>query len=53
MSRQKQDWDDWVNLDIPGEDPVKLRDDAPDDIKKKFEEWRKKEAEYKKKGWYV
>ena len=53
MSRQKQDWDDWVDLDAPGDEPLKLRKDAPEDIKKNFEEWKKKEAEYKKKGWYT
>ena len=42
MSHQKQDWDDWIDGDAPGNEPLRLRKDAPDEIKKKFEEWEKK-----------
>ena len=50
MSRQKQEWDDWVDLDTPGDEPLKLREGAPDKIKKQFEEWQRQDAEDKAKG---
>ena len=50
MSHQKQDWDDWVDGEAPGDEPLRLRQDAPEDIKKKFEEWQKKDTEDKNNG---
>ena len=53
MSQIKQDWDDWVDGSAPGNEPIRLRDDAPEKIKKQFEEWKKRKSEEEAKGWYI
>ena len=30
---QKQDWDDWVDVDALGREPLRLREDAPEEMK--------------------
>jgi hypothetical protein len=43
--RSEQDWDDWIDGDAPGEEPLRLCEDAPEEIRKHFEEWKKQKAE--------
>ena len=50
MSEQKPEWWDWIDLDKPVDEPMRLRKEAPEDVKEKFEEWQKKKAEERAKG---
>ena len=43
---QTPDWWEWVNRDVPSGSPKTLKDNAPEDVKKKFEEWNRKRQEY-------
>jgi len=45
MSSQRPDWWDWIELNKPIHEPMRLKDDAPEDVKRKFEEWQKRKAE--------
>jgi len=48
-SIEKPDWWEWLELKKPVYEPMRLKDDAPEEMKKKFEEWReKKKAEISK-----
>ena len=40
MPRQLYEWDDWRDRTRKINEPMRLRDDAPEEIKKKFEEFR-------------
>ena len=31
----------WMNWDIPANEPPKLCEEAPDEVKKEFEEWKR------------
>jgi hypothetical protein len=42
---QKPDWWGWVELEKPVYEPMRLKDNAPDEVKKKFEEWQKQKKE--------
>ena len=46
MMRQKPECWQWVDLNVPGGSPLKLKKDAPDDVKEKFNEWNQKKLEY-------
>jgi len=50
---QKPDWWEWVKKDVPIGTPWELLEDAPDDVKAKFEEWKQKEEKNKKEGLHV
>ena len=39
-------WDEWVDKSTPGGMPLKLLPNAPDEVKKGFEEWQEINAEY-------
>lgn len=41
--REKQIWDDWVKYNNAGY-INEIRDDAPDDVKKAYEEYMKKQS---------
>ena len=43
MTRQKAEWDDWRDRTRKINEPMRLRDDTPEEIKKKFEEWKKRQ----------
>ena len=47
---QQPEWWEWVDHDIPGGEPIKLLKDAPEEIKKKFEEWQRQREEDRAKG---
>ena len=47
---QKPEWWGFVDWNEPGDGPVKLLDNAPDEMKKKFDEWKKQKAEDEKIG---
>ena len=53
MSMSKPEWWDWVDLDTPGNEPLKLLEDAPEEIKKIFEEWKKQKTEEEAQGGYI
>jgi hypothetical protein len=48
MTESKPIWWDWVDLNNPSDQPIKLKDNAPEEMKKKFKEWQKKREEYDK-----
>jgi len=50
MSSQVPDWWGWVELNKPISEPLRLKDNAPKDVKIKFEEWKKKKAEEQAQG---
>ena len=41
-SVEKPDWWSWLELDKPVYEPMRLKDDAPEEMIRKFEEWQKK-----------
>jgi len=43
MTMQKTEWDDWRDRTRKISEPIRLRDDAPEEIKKKFEIWKKEQ----------
>ena len=44
---QRPEWWEWVDLNTKVSEPLKLKDDPPEEMKEKFEEWKRKEAENK------
>jgi len=40
----------WLDRDAPAWEPPKLRDDAPQEAKKEFDEWQQRKAEDKANG---
>jgi len=48
MTESKPIWWDWLDTSIPGGSPLKLKPNAPEEMKKSFKEWQKKRAEYDK-----
>jgi hypothetical protein len=50
MTESKPIWWEWVDLNNPSDQPIKLKDNAPEEMKKKFKEWQEKRAKYDK-GW--
>jgi len=50
MSQQRPDWWGWLELDKPVHEPMRLKDNAPEDVKEKFKEWQKKKAEERSQG---
>lgn len=50
---QKPDWWDWVELDKPVNEPMRLKVNAPEDVKIKFEEWKIRKAKERAKGLYI
>lgn len=42
MSESRPDWWDWVELDKPVDEPMRLKKNAPDEVKKEFEEYQKR-----------
>ena len=50
---QKPEWWEWVDLDTPAGTPWILREDAPEEVIKKFDEWKRKDEENKKEGLYA
>jgi hypothetical protein len=48
MTESKPDFWDWLDLSGPGGTPLKLRPNAPDEIKKSFKQWKKKKKKYDK-----
>lgn len=50
---QKPDWWEWINKDVPIGTPWELFEDAPDDVKAKFEEWKQRDKRNKKEGLYA
>ena len=49
---QQPDWFDWIELDKPVFEPTRLKDNAPEEVQKKFEEWKKRKAEERAQGLY-
>ena len=47
MTRLPKPWELWMDLDVPfdSDEPPKLREGAPEEIKKKFEEWKQQKNE--------
>ena len=50
MSTQRPDWWDWLELDNPITEPMRLRKYAPEYMKKKFAEWQKIKENERAKG---
>jgi len=50
MSSQRPDWWEWINLNKSINEPLELKDNAPEDVKIKFEEWKKKKEEEQANG---
>ena len=53
MTTSKPDWWDWKETRKELGEPIRLREDAPEEIKKQFEEWQKQQEELKKMGYMV
>ena len=49
---QKPDWWDWIELDKPVSEPIRLKEDAPEEVKKKFKEWQERKAKDREKNVY-
>ena len=47
---QKPIWWEWVDTKRHCNEPIKLREDAPEDMKKQFEEWKKEKEIERAKG---
>jgi hypothetical protein len=53
MSTQQPSWWEWADLDRPGSEPLRLREDAPEDVKAEFERWKKKKAAEQAAGFWI
>ena len=53
MSSQRPDWWEWIDLNKSIREPLKLKDNTPEDVKKKFEEWKKQKAKEEAQGLYT
>ena len=40
----------WINYNIPIGEPLRLKEGAPEEVKREFEEWHQQKAEDEKKG---
>jgi len=47
MTMQKAEWEDWLDGTRKINEPMRLRDDAPEELKLKFEKWKKDQVEMK------
>jgi hypothetical protein len=43
-------WREWIDWDVPVGESQRLRDDAPQEEKDKFEEWKKQKEEERAQG---
>jgi hypothetical protein len=50
MSRLKPSWWEWTDKNRTLDEPIRLRDDAPEEIKEEFEKDRKEEEEERAQG---
>ena len=50
---QQPSWWEWADLDRLVGEPLRLREDAPEDIKIEFEQWKKKKVEEEAAGLWI
>jgi len=48
MTESRPIWWEWVDLNNPVGEPIKLLPNAPEKMKKSFREWQEKRAKYNK-----
>ena len=53
MSSLQPEWWEWIDGEAPGNEPLRLRENAPEEAKLKFEEWKQRENENRAKGIYA